>query len=215
VRGASCVPCDADADCNGEGLESCTSNADCVDKARCDRGSCKAMCEILGKVCADEPTEIRCTDDSFLTCPLSEIADLPQCDSDRDCPRGQSCIDRVRVACNECVAAAWKLRGNEELYDLTSNPEEDQKVFKRDRLTDGGFDKDGNGRLNCFQAPGAISPCFMPKAGSAEQKLCNVQKDLALKLSRWSRCVQAPICSAGGCVDCDDDQCEDAPPNCQ
>ena len=217
VRGASCVPCEADIDCDGNGLVPCATNVDCVDNARCEGGSCKVMCEVLGKVCADEATKLACTDDSVLTCPLSEITELPQCDSNRDCPRGQDCIDRVRAACNDCVTAAWKLRGSNELYDLASNPEENQKLFKRDDPFDGGFDADGNGRLNCFQrpTPDGDNPCFTPRAGLAEQKLCNVQDDLALMLSRWSKCIQTPVCAVSGCADCDDDRCEEAPATCE
>jgi hypothetical protein len=175
------------------------------------------MCEVLGKVCADETTEVVCTDDSARTCPPARVAELSRCDSNRDCPRRQKCIDGVRTACNDCRTAAWKLRGNDELYDLTSNPEEDQKLFRRDRPSDGGFDTDGNGRLNCFQPPSAdaASPCTDPPADSAQQKLCGVQNDLALRLSRWARCIQTPVCSASGCVDCDDDLCEDAPATCE
>jgi arylsulfatase A-like enzyme len=216
VRGASCVPCKAGTDCGGTELAPCATDADCVEGARCDGGGCKVMCEVLGKVCADEAAERACNDDSFLSCPLSEVGRLTQCDTDRDCLPGQECIDRVRVACNDCVTAAWKLRANNEMYDLASNPEEDQKLFKRDRPADGGFDKDGNGRLNCYQRPipGLVNPCFAPRAGSAAQKLCNVQKDLALMLGRWSKCVQTPICATSGCVDCDDNHCEDAPATC-
>jgi arylsulfatase A-like enzyme len=209
VRGSSCVPCTADDDCNGESPASCNTNADCIDEARCDHGSCKVMCEVLGKVCADDRTQGRCTDDDFLTCPLSEIAGLQHCHANEDCNRGQKCIDGARTACGSCASAAWKLRGTSELYDLTSNPEEDQKVFKHD--------DDPNGRLNCFQQVGpgqVLDPCFMAKTGSAEQKLCNVQSDLVRTLTRWSACVQTPSCSLAGCTDCEDDVCQDAPATC-
>jgi hypothetical protein len=174
------------------------------------------MCEVLGKVCADEQTAIECTDDRFDTCPLSEVATLPQCDAARDCARGQECIDRVRTTCTSCMSAAWKLRGSDELYDLTSNPEEDQKLFKSDGIEEGGFDEDGNGRLNCFQRPlaGIFNPCFAPRPDSAELKLCSVQKDLTTMLARWSRCIQTPVCNVPGCVDCDDELCEHAPLSC-
>jgi hypothetical protein len=210
VRGSSCVPCTLDTDCDGQSPAACAADADCIDGARCESRKCTAMCEVVGRICADAQTEAECTDDDLLTCLPSEVAAAQRCHDNKDCEHPKKCIERARVACNSCVTAAWKLRATGELYDLASNPEEDQKLFRRDG--------DGNGRLNCFQqaAPGhVLSPCFAPRSGSAAQKLCNVQETLTTALSRWTKCVTTPTCAFPGCADCENDVCDAAPVSCK
>ena len=82
----------------------CTSNADC---------------QVLGRVCvtradADGGT---ISDESWLT----------PCRGNRDCPNDQICESEVPIPCNVCKRPRWKLI-NRTLFDLTTNPVEDQSL---------------------------------------------------------------------------------------
>jgi arylsulfatase A-like enzyme len=83
--------------------------------------NCNVPCTILGKVCNPGSGDPR-----FLT----------RCKSVKDCA-GDPCGDAATVTCNKCMTPRWKFRGpgnqvtpstSDALFDLASNPEEDERL---------------------------------------------------------------------------------------
>ena len=192
IRGASCHSCDT-------------------------VGGCPAgvSCEVLGHVCVPD------TDVGFLNdhdC-LNE-ADTPdeqcagriesytRCRGDGDCSSGEACKN-VRVECDACVPAAWKMRANgtttgsnmiegRALFDLTSNPEEQEKKFKNEPFTN-LYGSDG--RLNCMKDFQVSYAPVCPAEGLATG-LDAVIDDLECRHDAWARC-QAKSNSETADLDCE------------
>lgn len=136
IRGTSDIPCLTNGDCDDVGDD----------------------CTISGKVCYNGSTQ--------------NADAMEHCESREDCKNvtNADCVERT-YQCNQCLPAMWKARSGTaplddsltELYDLTSNPEEDPTA-------------------NLFNSN---ADCAGMTANSPEQKLCNVQADLKCRLARW------------------------------
>jgi hypothetical protein len=134
VRAGSCVWCDADTDCDDQDTDT--------------------PCLTLGKVCVNSASHPngkagRCAPNYTTPCVKDQECPLAVLDSSRDperfckyeiadigdrcgsCGEHQTC-QQVRVPCNECVDAVWKLKRKKEnnvgLWELATNPEEDAKL---------------------------------------------------------------------------------------
>lgn len=156
-------------------------------------------CEVVGKFCTTKLDDDQddCADwsggggDEDL-CGL--LSTGQRCRSEKDCPPNQLCYGNIAINCSTCTAATWKARAGDssssvaELFDLSSNTEEDPKQSRYDtNLAVYGAD----GRLNCA----------VHNVGQQWQldRLQATASALGSRISEWQTCVKSSAASGQEC----------------
>lgn len=172
MRGTSCVSCDVDADCENQ------------------------RCETAEKHCIPKSMKDDCTDADIdeMASPCAPAETFPTCRSHEDCvklppgPDEDVICTPLRVKCEKCLTAAWKLRGDFDdpakekvvnLFDVASNVKEEERPENGDS---------GPRRVDCARFADSEDPEYDPRLGA-------VREELAQQLRGWTACMKDTTCA--------------------